>query len=288
MGKSVSVSAKGSGQTFSGKTAPNVYGRTVKDLGWLGVFPFWTHGLLVPFVLLAVWQAAGMSGLVGKEQLPTPSDIARRFAELGLNGELLRHIGVSFVRAASGFGLGALAGLLTGLFTGIGKMIERTLDPSLQMLRTVPLLALIPLFILWFGIGEFSKILMISLAAFFPVYLNTFTGIRGVDSKLYEVTRILRYSRSQQLRKLIIPSALPHILLGLRLAMGVSWLVLVFAELMGTSAGIGYMIEDARTYSNTDIVFVGIILFACVGSLSDLAVRALERRWLGWRDTFKG
>ncbi|MFD7522928.1 ABC transporter permease [Paenibacillus chitinolyticus] len=286
MGKSVSV--KGSGQTVSGKTAPNLYGRTAKDLGWLGVFPSWTHGLLVPLLLLAVWQTAGMSGLVSKEQLPTPSDIVRRFAELGLSGELLRHIGVSFVRAASGFALGALAGLLTGLFTGIGKMIERTLDPSLQMLRTVPLLALIPLFILWFGIGEFSKILMISLAAFFPVYLNTFTGIRGVDSKLYEVTRILRYSRSQQLRKLIIPSALPHILLGLRLAMGVSWLVLVFAELMGTSAGIGYMIEDARTYSNTDIVFVGIILFACVGSLSDLAVRALEKRWLGWRDTFKG
>ncbi|WP_413004205.1 ABC transporter permease [Paenibacillus sp. 1P03SA] len=283
-----SVSVKKSAATLRGKAAPKVYGRTAKDLGWLGVFPSWTHGLLVPIVLLAVWQAAGMSGLVGKEQLPAPSDIARRFAELGLSGELLEHIGVSFVRAAGGFALGALAGLLVGLFTGIGKLIERTLDPSLQMLRTVPLLALIPLFILWFGIGEFSKILMISLAAFFPVYLNTFTGIRSVDSKLYEVTRILQYSRGRQLTKLIIPSALPHILLGLRLAMGVSWLVLVFAELMGTSAGIGYMIEDARTYSNTDIVFVGIILFALVGSLSDLAVHALEKRWLGWRDTFKG
>ncbi|MNK84526.1 putative aliphatic sulfonates transport permease protein SsuC [compost metagenome] len=259
-----------------------------KELGWLTLVPAWLHGLLVPIFLLIAWQIAGDTGLVTKEQLPTPVAIVKRFIELGASGELYHHLGVSSLRAISGFVLGSVIGLLVGMFTGIGKIIERTLDPSLQMLRTVPLLALIPLFILWFGIGEFSKVLMISLGAFFPVYLNTFLGIRSVDTKLYDVSRILGYSRWQQLTKLIIPSALPNILLGLRLAMGTSWLVLVFAELMGTSAGIGYMIEDARTYSNTDIVFVGIILFALVGSLSDITVHALEKRWLSWQDTFKG
>lgn len=269
------------------KSGGNPYSRAARNLGWLRFFPSWLHGLLFPAALLIIWQIAGDTGLVTKEQLPTPAAIAGRFAELVMNGELAHHLSVSFVRAIGGFLLGAASGLLIGMFTGIGKIVERTLDPSLQMLRTIPLLALIPLFILWFGIGEFSKVLMISLGAFFPVYLNTFLGIRSVDAKLYEVSRILGYSRWQQLTKLIIPSALPNILLGLRLAMGVSWLVLVFAELMGTSAGIGYMIEDARTYSNTDIVFVGIILFALVGSLSDLAVHALEKRWLRWQDTFK-
>ncbi|MGV2687288.1 ABC transporter permease subunit, partial [Clostridium perfringens] len=120
--------------------------------------------------------------------------------------------------------------------TGLGKMAERTLAPSLQMLRTVPLLSLIPLFILWFGIGEFSKILMISLGAFFPMYVNTFLGIRNVDAKLYEVSRIFQYSKPQLLIRLIVPAALPNILLGIRLSLGVSWLVLVVAEMMGTSA----------------------------------------------------
>ncbi|USB32336.1 ABC transporter permease [Paenibacillus sp. YPG26] len=259
-----------------------------KELGWLNHVPAWLHGLLVPIALLILWQIAGDTGLVTKEQLPTPLAIIKRFIELGASGELYHHLGVSSLRALGGFMLGSAIGLLVGMFIGIGKIIERTLDPSLQMLRTVPLLALIPLFILWFGIGEFSKILMISLGAFFPVYLNTFLGIRSVDTKLYDVSRILGYSRWHQLTKLIIPSALPNILLGLRLAMSTSWLILVFAELMGTSAGIGYMIEDARTYSNTDIVFVGIILFALVGSISDIIVHALEKRWLRWWDTFKG
>jgi len=129
---------------------------------------------------------------------------------------------------------------------------------------------------------------MISLGAFFPVYLNTFLGIRNVDIKLVEVSRIFQYTRWQLLSKMIIPAAMPNILLGIRLSLGASWLVLVVAEMMGTSAGIGYMIQDARAYSQTDIVFVGISIFAVIGKLSDSAIRLLERRWLHWRDTFKG
>ncbi|WP_245339437.1 ABC transporter permease [Paenibacillus shirakamiensis] len=257
-------------------------------LGWLNHIPSWLHGWLVPIVVLALWQLSGYLGWVTPTQLPTPLAILRRFIELALNGELYRHVSISFVRAIAGFALGSIAGLALGTFTGIGRLIERTLDPSLQMLRTIPLLALTPLFILWFGIGEFSKMLLISLGAFFPVYLNTFLGIRSVDSKLFQVTRILGFSRWQMIRRLILPTALPNILLGLRLALGISWLVLVFAEMMGTSSGIGIMIEEARGYSNTDIVFVGIILFAIVGALSDYVVRKLEKKLLGWRDTYTG
>lgn len=255
---------------------------------WLQVIPGSLHAWILPVILLVIWQMAGSLGWIGPNLLPTPYAIVRQFFRLVASGEMLDHFRISFIRAMLGFVLGGLAGFLLGLSTGLGKIAERTLDPSLQMLRTVPLLSLIPLFILWFGIGEFSKTLMISLGAFFPMYVNTFLGIRSVDIKLFEVSRIFQFSKWQQINKVIIPSALPNILLGVRLSLGVSWLVLVVAEMMGTSAGIGYMIQDARAYSQTDIVFVGIIIFAIVGKLSDSVVRVLEKRLLRWRDTYSG
>ncbi|MFX3635771.1 MAG: ABC transporter permease [Candidatus Pristimantibacillus sp.] len=260
--------------------------RTARD--WLDVIPKPLIGWIVPLIIAAIWQAVGMLEVLPASMLPTPTAIANQFIQLIISGELYGHLEISVYRAAVGFLVGAGAGLLLGLSTGLGKMAERTLDPSLQMLRTIPLLSLIPLFILWFGIGEFSKILMIALGAFFPVYVNTFLGIRNVDLKLFEVSRIFQYSKWQLLTKLIIPAALPNILLGIRLSLGISWLVLVVAEMMGTSAGIGYMIQDARAYVRTDVVFVGIIIFAIVGKLSDSGVRLLETKWLKWRDTFKG
>lgn len=256
--------------------------------GWLRYIPSSLHGLLVPTALILVWQLVASLQLLSPTILPSPVAIVIQCVKLSASGELFEHLGISLYRAALGFVIGSTVGLLLGLSAGLGKLMERVMDPSLQMLRTIPLLALIPLFILWFGIGEFSKVLMISLGAFFPVYVNTFLGIRGVDQKLYEVTRIYQFTRWQQLSRVIIPAALPNILLGLKLSLGVSWLVLVVAEMMGTSAGIGYMIQDARVYSNTDIVFVGIIIFALIGKLSDSIVRVLEKRWLRWRDTFKG
>ncbi|MFC7679307.1 ABC transporter permease [Paenibacillus sp. GCM10028914] len=269
------------------KTGSDVHHKkTRKD--WLHSIPEPLHAWILPVFLLVIWQAAGSLGWIGPNLLPTPYAIVRQFFRLVASGEMLEHFRISLIRAMFGFVLGGLTGFLLGLSTGLGKIAERTLDPSLQMLRTVPLLSLIPLFILWFGIGEFSKILMISLGAFFPMYVNTFLGIRNVDVKLYEVSRIFQFSKWQQISKLIIPAALPNILLGIRLSLGVSWLVLVVAEMMGTSAGIGYMIQDARAYSQTDIVFVGIIFFAIVGKLSDSVVRVLEKRWLRWRDTYKG
>jgi len=162
------------------------------------------------------------------------------------------------------------------------------MDPSIQMLRTVPHLALAPLFILWFGFGEISKILLIAYGAFFPIYVNTYLGIRGVDSKLFDVARVLQFSKWKQITKLILPAALPNILLGVRLSLGIAWLGLVVAELMGASEGVGYMIMDARQFSQTDVVFVGIIIFAVVGKLTDSFVRVLEKRLLKWRDSYAG
>ncbi|OBZ11291.1 ABC transporter permease [Bacillus sp. FJAT-26390] len=255
---------------------------------WLDHVPKPLHGWIVPIIIVVLWQTVSGLGLIAETLLPAPLLIAKSFIQLCASGELFEHLGISVYRAALGFLLGGTLGLLLGLSTGLGKVAEKTLDPSLQMLRTVPLLAVIPLFILWFGIGEFAKVLLIGLGAFFPVYVNTFLGIRSTDAKLYEVSRIFQYTKLQQVTKLIIPAALPNILLGVRLSLGVSWLLLVVAEMMGTSAGIGYMIQDARAYSETEIVFVGIIIFAVVGKLSDSAVRLLETRWLRWRDTYKG
>ncbi len=255
---------------------------------WLDRIPSRLHGWLVPLVVVAIWQGVSATGVLSATLLPSPLSIVQSFFSLGASGELFRHMGISVYRALLGFLLGGSLGLALGLFSGLGKVVEKTLDPSLQMLRTVPLLAVIPLFILWFGIGEFSKVLLIGVGAFFPVYVNTFLGIRSTDLKLYEVSRIFQYTWLQKVTKVIIPSALPNILLGMRLSLGVSWLLLVVAEMMGTSAGVGYMIQDARAYSETEVVFVGIIIFAVVGKLSDSAVRVLEARWLRWRDTYKG
>lgn len=250
--------------------------------------PRWLHGWLVPLAVLALWEIGSAFGWISRSMLPAPSVIAMTFCRLLLSGELIRHLGASLTRSAGGFAIGAAVGLLAGAFTGLGKWVERTLDPSLQMLRTIPLLALIPLFILWFGVGELAKWLLISLGAFFPLYFHTFLGVRGTDLKLYEVARTLEFSRWQLFARLIVPAALPNILLGVRLSVGASWLLLAVAEMMGASEGVGYMIQDARVYAQTDVVFVGILIFALVGKLSDSGVRMLERRWLRWQDTYKG
>jgi sulfonate transport system permease protein len=245
-------------------------------------------GMLLPGIILIVWQIVGSVGLVSSTILPTPTTIFLSFVELIASGELGNHLQISIWRAGVGFLLGAGLGLLLGVITGFSSRSEEVVDPTLQMLRTVPHLAVAPLFILWFGFGELSKILLIAKGAFFPIYVNAFLGIRGVDSKLYQVARILEFNRFNLIKKLILPAAMPNILLGIRLSLGVAWLGLVVAEIMGSSEGIGYMIMDARQFSQTEVVFVGIIIFAVVGKLTDSFVRQLEARLLKWRDHFTG
>ncbi|MGG1678119.1 ABC transporter permease [Neobacillus sp. NRS-1170] len=247
-----------------------------------------TRGLVLPIIIVVVWQLAGSLLHVSNTILPTPLDIFHSFLELARTGELFGHIKISVFRALIGFILGASLGLLFGTLTGLSNKAEQFVDPSLQMLRTVPHLALSPLFILWFGLGELSKELLIALGAFFPLYVNTLLGIRGVDKKLFDVARILEFSRWNQVTKLIFPAALPNILLGVRLSLGAAWLGLVVSELMGASEGIGYLIMDARQFTRTEVVFVGIIIFALGGKIGDSLVRVLESRFLKWRDSYQG
>jgi len=246
------------------------------------------RAITIPIIVLIIWQLAGVFDLVSKTVLPTPLDILLAFQEHIKTGELFGHLSFSVFRAAAGFFIGGSLGIILGTIVGFSTRSEQYLDPSVQMLRTVPHLAVAPLFVLWFGFGETSKVLLIADGAFFPLYVNAFLGIRGVDSKLFDVARVLEFSKRKLISKLILPAALPNLLLGARLSLGVAWVSLVVAELMGSTEGIGYMIMDARQFSNTDIVFVGIIIFAFVGKFSDSLVRLLEVKFLRWRDNFKG
>lgn len=243
-------------------------------------------GLLLPVLTLIVWEIVGTVGKINPTVLPTPHLIAEEFYNFTRSGQLLFHLRISLWRSLLGFLLGSSVGLALGILSGFSRHAEKQLDPSIQMLRTIPHLVITPLFILWFGFGELSKILLIALGAFFPLYVNTFLGIRSVDTNLFEVARVLNFNRRNQITKLIIPAALPNILLGIRLSLGAAWLGLVVAEMMGSSEGVGFLIMDARYFSITSLVFVGIIIFAIVGKLTDSLVKLLEKRLLRWRESY--
>ncbi|WP_186438179.1 ABC transporter permease [Cohnella terricola] len=239
--------------------------------------------LLLPVTLLTAWQVLGDLGLISDLLFPTPYAIGVAFVELSKSGVLWKHIGVSVQRVVTGFLIGASLGFVVGIAVGLFRRTEKLLDPTVQMIRMIPSLAIVPLFVLWFGIGELSKILIIAQATFFQLYINTFLGIRNVDKKLFEVTYVLGYSRFQQIIRLVLPAALPNILLGVRISFGISWLGLVVAELTASTSGIGYMMSDARQFSNTPVVFVGIFLFAVLGLTADSLIRLLQIRMLRWK-----
>ncbi|MRN56863.1 ABC transporter permease [Paenibacillus monticola] len=259
--------------------SPEVWKLYLSDLG---------AGALIPITTVAVWQLAGSTGLISTVFLPTPLAIFKALVSLAVTGELTHHLGVSMGRAGLGFLIGGILGLLFGVLTGLFRSAEYLLDPSIQVLRLVPHLAIAPLIILWFGFGEASKVVIILSGSFFPLYINTFMGIRGVDSKLLEVAKVLGFSPYQKLRRLILPAALPSILLGLRLSLAIAWIGLVVAELIGSQSGVGFLINEAKQNSNTEVVFVGIIIFAVVGKLIDSFFRAIERKLLFWRDSYQG
>jgi len=237
---------------------------------------------LVPVLLLLVWQLASSSGWLATRVLPAPLDVLKAAWTLAESGELAKHVRVSAWRALSGLAIGGGLGLLLGLLTGSVKFFETLLDSSVQMVRNIPALSLIPLVILWFGIDETAKLFLIAVSVFFPIYLNTFHGIRNVDPALIEMGRSYGLGRWQLYRDIIFPGALSSILVGLRFSLGLMWVILIVAETISAQAGIGYLTMNAREFLQTDIVLVGILLYALLGKLADIFARGLERYFLRW------
>jgi sulfonate transport system permease protein len=249
----------------------------------------WPRGLsrwISPLILLILWEIGGRTGFIPSRILAAPSTVLTTFLELVTSGQLGGHLLVSLGRVAAGLSLGVLAGSTLALSAGLSRWGEAAIDPPIQMLRTLPSLALTPLFIVWFGIGETPKIALIALAVSFPVYLNLFNGVRAVDPKLVEAARSFGLTQAELVRDVILPAALPAFLLGLRFALSVSWLVLVVAEQINASAGLGYLINSARDFLRTDVIVVCLLIYASLGLGADALVRAIEARALAWRPSF--
>lgn len=241
---------------------------------------------VLPVSILLVWQIASSLGWMSNRIMPAPSAVVTAGVTLTLSGEIFHHLWASFQRAMIGFVIGGGLGLLLGFITGLSKWGERLLDSTVQMIRNVPHLALIPLVILWFGIDETAKIFLVALGSLFPIYLNTFHGIRSLDSGLLEMSRSYGLSGWRLFRDVTLPGALPSILVGVRFALGFMWLTLIVAETIAASAGIGYLAMDAREFLQTDIVVLTILLYAFLGKLADIIVRQLESRWLRWNPAY--
>jgi sulfonate transport system permease protein len=242
---------------------------------------------LVPIAILVVWQLASQLGWLSKRILPEPWAVAQAFVSLTASGELWRHLGASTARALTGFAIGGGLGLALGLLTGSSRRAEILLDSTVQMVRNVPTLALIPLVILWFGIDETAKLFLVALGVFFPIYVNTFHGIRSVDRDLIEMARSYGLAGWPLYRDVILPGALPSILVGVRFSLGLMWVILIVAETISATSGIGYMTMNAREFLRTDVVVLGILLYALLGKLADLLARGLERAWLRWHPNYQ-
>jgi sulfonate transport system permease protein len=239
--------------------------------------------LVSPLAILAVWQVGSMLGLIPARIIAAPSSIVATAYTLVASGELLPDLLVSLARAVVGLAIGVSAGIALALVAGLSRTGEDAIDPPMQMLRAVPLLGLTPLLILWFGISEVPKITLVALASFFPVYITLFAGIRGVDRKLIEAARVFGLDRWGVIRDVILPGSLPAALVGVRQALGLAWLSLVVAEQINADHGIGYLIMNARDFLRTDVIVVGLAVYALLGLATDAIVRAIERRALRWR-----
>lgn len=248
----------------------------------------WAEPWLVPALLLGAWVAVtSVLRWFVPSQLPSPALVLEAFRELVVSGELEPHLAASVGRIVVGFTAGAVAGTLLATLVGLSRKAERLLDPTLQALRAIPSLAWVPFLLLWLGIGELPKLVLVAIGAFFPVYVNGAAGIRNVDRRLLEVGRLHGLAGARLARHIVLPAAAPALLTGLRLGLGQAWLFLVAAELIAASRGLGFLLIDGQNGARTDLMVVSIALLALLGKLADQAVRSVEQRLLGWSDGFR-
>lgn len=261
----------------AGRASPAVAAtRPARPSRWLGLLP--------PLLLLVLLEAVVRAGWVPAHLLPPPSEVAGTLLTLAGNG-LQAHVLASSLRVAAGFAAGAALAVVVGALVGLDRRAEALLDPSFQALRAIPSLAWVPLLLLWLGIDEASKLTLIAIGAFFPVYMGVSSGLRDVDRKLVEVAEMAGLSQPALVRHVLLPAALPAVLTGLRNGLSLAWMFMVAAELIAATRGLGYLLTDGRETGRADLVLAAIVLLALLGKLSDTGMQALERRWLAWRDT---
>ncbi|MGJ5203442.1 ABC transporter permease subunit [Bradyrhizobium sp. HKCCYLR20261] len=241
---------------------------------------------LAPVLLILIWEAAAQGGYLSPQVLPAPSKVVRTAFKLTTQGTLLNDLGVSLLRAAAGFAIGGAVGFALGILVGFSRIAEALIDRSIQMIRAIPFLAVLPLVIVWLGVGEAEKVFLVALGVTFPIYINTTLGIRQVDPKLLELGRVQALSTLQLIRRIILPGALPSILTGVRYALATAWLALVVAETIGAQSGLGFLAMDAREFLRTDVIVLTIVIYALIGVGADLIARWLERRLLAWHPNY--
>lgn len=256
---------------------------TLKRPGFGRLFDGYLAYWIVPIVVLAIWQVASQSGWIPVRIFPAPLAVVLAAFKLAATGELVTDVAVSAGRALAGLFIGGSVGFLLGMSNGLFRLSEKLFDTSLQMVRTIPNLALVPFVILWFGIGDTARVFLIALGVFFPIYINTFHGIRNVDPDLIEMGRVYGLSDWDLFRQVIFPGALPSILVGLRVSTGIMWLTLIVAETIAADSGIGFLGATAREFIRTDVLLFVVLLYAALGKLSDVATRLIEANLLKWQ-----
>lgn len=241
---------------------------------------------LVPVLLLVVWETLARRGFIEPHLLPAPSKVIATAYKLTVSGTLLHDLSVSLLRALTGFAIGGVIGFALGTTVGFSRFAEALIDRSVQMVRAIPFLAVLPLVIVWFGVGEGQKIFLVALGVAFPIYVNTVLGIRQVDPKLVELGRVQGLGSWELIRRIILPGALPSILTGVRFSLATAWLALVVAETIGAQAGLGFLALDAREFLRTDVIVLTVVIYALIGVAADSLARWLERLLLGWHPNF--
>lgn len=238
--------------------------------------------LALPVIILVIWKLADIGGYIKPYAMPTPEKVVKTFIDILKNGTLVSHIIASFIRVIEGFFIALILALILGIAIGLSRKLEVFTDITIQILKPIPPIAWIPLAILWFGIGEFSKIFIIVLGAFFPILLNVVDGIKNIDSKYLELGKVYEVPKVKFIRGVILPGALPSIITGVRVGLGNAWVCVVAAEMIAATKGVGYMLTDGRNMARPDLVILGMLLIGVVGKLMDDVLKVLSAKLIKW------